>query len=93
MGAIVVVLLLALVLSAAVMLYAAYPYRGEETPLVPRLGEAMRRGVQFLPTLDLDDQDRLALELGHGQSAALDFLECEVICLQAWGCRRHRSTS
>jgi hypothetical protein len=52
MGAIVVVLLLALVLAAAVMLYAAYPYRGEDTPLSPRLGEAMKRGVESLPTLD-----------------------------------------
>ena len=52
MGTIVVVLLLALVLAAAVMLYAAYPYRGEDTPLTPLLGRAMRRGVDSLPTLD-----------------------------------------
>jgi len=52
MGAIVVVLLLALALAAAVMLYVAYPYRGEETPLTPLLGEAMKRGVESLPTLD-----------------------------------------
>jgi hypothetical protein len=52
MGAIVVVLLLALVLAAAVMIYAAYPYRGEDTPLTPMLGRAMRRGVDSLPTLD-----------------------------------------
>lgn len=58
MGPIVVVLLLALVLAAAVMIYAAYPYRGEETPISPRLGEALRRGVQSLPTLDLEQQDR-----------------------------------
>jgi hypothetical protein len=55
-GAIVVVLLLALVLAAAVMLYAAYPYRGEDTPLTPRLGEAMRRGVESLPTIDTEPQ-------------------------------------
>jgi len=58
MGSIVVVLLLALVLAAAVMTYAAYPYRGQDTPLVPRLGEAMRRGVETLPTLDLEQQHR-----------------------------------
>ena len=52
MGAIVVVLLVALVLAAVVMLYAAYPYRGAETPLTPMLGRAMQRGVQSLPTLD-----------------------------------------
>ncbi len=56
MGAIVVVLLLALVLAAAVMVYAAYPYRGEDTPLTPRLGQAMRRGVQSLPTIDPQSQ-------------------------------------
>ena len=37
MGPIVVVLLLALVLAAAVIVYVAYPYRGEQTPS-PRLG-------------------------------------------------------
>lgn len=60
MGTIVVVLLLTLVLAAAVIFYAAYPYRGEETPLSPRLGQALRRGVDSLPTLDRDVQDRLA---------------------------------
>ena len=59
MGTIVIVLLLALVLSGAVLLYAAYPYRGEETPLTPRLGDAMRRGVESLPTLDREEQDQL----------------------------------
>ncbi len=58
MGTIVVVLLLALVLAAAIMLYAAYPHRGEETPFTPKLGEAMRRGVESLPTLDSEHQDR-----------------------------------
>jgi len=52
MGAIVVVLLLALVLAAAVMLYVAYPYRGQQTPVTPLLGAAMRRGVDALPTVD-----------------------------------------
>ena len=52
MGAIVVVLSVALVLAAVIMLYVAYPYRGEDTPLSPRLGKAMRRGVDSLPTLD-----------------------------------------
>jgi hypothetical protein len=57
MGAIVVVLLLALVLAAAVIVYAAYPYRGEQTPVSPRLGDAMRRGVRSLPTVDRDEHD------------------------------------
>ena len=60
MGLIVVVLLLALLLAAAVMLYAAYPYRGEDTPITPWLGEAMRRGVESLPTLGIEQQHRAA---------------------------------
>jgi len=64
MGTIVFVLLLALVLAAAVMLYAAYPYRGEDTPITPSLGRAMRRGVDSLPTLDREEQDRAFVDAG-----------------------------
>ena len=60
MGSIVVVLLLALALAAAIMFYVAFPYRGETTPLTPRLGEVLRRGVDSLPTLDREEQGRLA---------------------------------
>ena len=51
MGAIVVVLLLALVLAAVVMVYAAYPYRGEETPVTPRSRrrDATRRATRCRP--------------------------------------------
>ena len=58
MGSIVVVLVLALVLASAVIVYAAYPYRGQETPLTPRVGEALRRGVDALPTLSQEEQQR-----------------------------------
>lgn len=70
MGPVAVVLLLALVLAAAVMVYAAYPYRGEETPISPRLGEALRRGVESLPTLDLEQQDRAAVRRGSVDAGA-----------------------
>ncbi len=60
MGPIVIMLLLALVLAGAVIVYAAYPYRGEDTPLAPGLGRAMQRGVASLPTLDLEQQDLAA---------------------------------
>ena len=52
MGAIVVVLLLALALAAAIIVYVAYPYRGEQTPVHAAVGNAMRRSVQSLPTID-----------------------------------------
>jgi hypothetical protein len=70
MGTIVVVLLLALALAAAVMLYAAYPYRGQETPVIPLLGRAMRRGVDSLPTLDLAQQDRAVEDQHHAEAGA-----------------------
>jgi hypothetical protein len=66
MGTIVIVLLLALVLAAAVMLYAAYPYRGAETPLTPRLGEVMSRGVRSLPTIDPRRHETAAEHVSHG---------------------------
>lgn len=57
--AVVVVLLLALALAAVVLVYAAFPYRGAETPVSPLVGRALRRGVQRLPTLDTSrDQEQ-----------------------------------
>lgn len=51
MGAVVLVLLPALVLAAAVLVYAAFPYRGADTPGLPLVGRVMRRGVLRLPTV------------------------------------------
>ena len=43
---------LAIVLLAGlIVLYVAYPHRGEEVPHTPWVGEAMRKGVNRLPTL------------------------------------------
>jgi hypothetical protein len=39
-------------LAGLVVLYVAYPHRGEAVPTAPWVGEAMRRGVELLPTLD-----------------------------------------
>jgi hypothetical protein len=45
--------MLVIVLTAGlVVLYVAYPHRGEAVPNVPWVGDAMRRGVARLPTLD-----------------------------------------
>lgn len=41
-----------MVLAGVVVLYVAYPHRGEEVPNAPWVGEAMRKGVNMLPTLD-----------------------------------------
>jgi hypothetical protein len=52
MLAIVVMLTIGLLLSAAVAAYVAFPHRGEDLPVVPQLGQAMRKGVDALPTLE-----------------------------------------
>ena len=49
---IVFTMLATVVLAAIVVLYVAYPHRGQDVPSLPWLGDAMRRGVARLPTLD-----------------------------------------
>jgi hypothetical protein len=46
------ILVLSLASAGAVAIYVAYPRRGEEVPHAPWLGEAMKRGVASLPTID-----------------------------------------
>lgn len=41
-----------LVLAAVVMVYVAFPRRGEQVPRVPWVGSAMKKGVEKLPTVD-----------------------------------------
>jgi len=45
-------MLVILVLAGVVVLYVAFPHRGEAIPHTPWVGEAMRKGVHRLPTLD-----------------------------------------
>lgn len=52
MLSIVLAMLAILTLAGAVVLYVAYPHRGEEVPHTPWVGDAMRKGVAALPTLD-----------------------------------------
>jgi hypothetical protein len=54
---IIIVMFVILMFAAAVVLYAAYPGRGERPPVVPWLGEAVERAAGAVPTLDAE-QDR-----------------------------------
>ena len=54
--------LLSLVVSAAVALYVAYPYRGERMPVAPWLGTAMERAVDAAPVIEADERDLLRLQ-------------------------------
>lgn len=49
---IVLAMLVIMVLAGVVVLYVAFPHRGEDVPNAPWVGEAMRKGVDMLPTLD-----------------------------------------
>jgi hypothetical protein len=39
-------------LAGLVVVYVAYPHRGQDVPRAPWIGEAMRKGVDRMPTLD-----------------------------------------
>jgi hypothetical protein len=49
---IVLTMLLILAIAGVVVVYVAFTHRGEAVPHTPWLGEALRRGVNSLPTLD-----------------------------------------
>lgn len=44
-------MVLILVIAGAVVVYVAYPHRGEEVPGAPWLGDAMKRGVETVGDL------------------------------------------
>lgn len=57
---IVLAMLVIMALAGVVVLYVAFPHRGEEMPHTPWVGDAMRKGVDRLPTLgnQRERQDR-----------------------------------
>lgn len=55
---IILVMLFVIVAAAVVVVYVAYPHRGEQVPVVPQLGDAMRKGVDALPTIAEEEDIR-----------------------------------
>ncbi|MCW2753494.1 MAG: hypothetical protein JWQ32_905 [Marmoricola sp.] len=51
-------MLVILVAAAAVVVYVAYPHRDQEVPGAPWLGEALKRGVEAMPTLEAEHSRR-----------------------------------
>ena len=49
---IVLTMLVIMVLAALIVLYVAFPHRGQDMPRTPWVGAAMKKGVNRLPTLD-----------------------------------------
>lgn len=58
---IVIAMLVSLVVAGLVVLYVAYPHRGEAMPAVPWLGDAMGKAADAAPVLDEDEVDLLRL--------------------------------
>lgn len=56
---VIIVMLAVLALSGLVVLYVAFPGRGEDVPGVPWVGDALGKAVDAMPTLDEEDSDRL----------------------------------
>ncbi len=47
-----------LLIAGLVVVYVAYPHRGEDVPNAPWVGDAMRKGVNLLPTLDNQTEEQ-----------------------------------
>jgi len=56
--AIVLAMFFILLLAGAVVVYVAFPHRGEDVPGVPWVGEAMGKAVDSVPTLDEEYADQ-----------------------------------
>ena len=66
----VVAMLVILVLAGLVVLYVAFPHRGEDVPHVPWVGRLLRKGVDNVPTLDNTDPARPATPIPEPVRAA-----------------------
>lgn len=54
MLAVALMMLAVLVVAGLVVVYVAYPHRGEELPAVPWLGDAMTRAADRAPLLEVE---------------------------------------
>ena len=52
MWTLLIAMLVILVVAGLVVVYVAFPHRGEEVPAAPWLGDAMRSAVEAAPTLE-----------------------------------------
>lgn len=62
---VVIAMLVVLVVAGLVVVYVAYPHRGEEIPAAPWLGEAMTRAVDAAPVLEVEYADSESETLHH----------------------------
>lgn len=55
---VVVTMLVSLVVAGVVVLYVAYPHRGEQVPAVPWLGRALRKAVVTAPVITEEEREQ-----------------------------------
>ena len=53
---IVVMMLVSVMLALLVVVYVAYPHRGEDLPAAPWLGEAMAKAADAAPIIEPEDE-------------------------------------
>lgn len=53
-----VAMVLVMGVAGLVLVYVAYPHRGQEVPHVPQVGRALNRAVDSLPVLDPVDSGK-----------------------------------
>ena len=58
---VVISMLVILAIAGLVVLYVAYPHRGEEVPAAPWLGDAMSKAVDAAPVLEVEYEDTHSL--------------------------------
>ncbi len=74
MTQIVVAMVVIVLLAGVVVVYVAFPHRGEDLPGVPWLGRLMRKGADSLPTVEPEPGDVVPLE---GDAEGLADLDAE----------------
>ena len=57
MLSIVIIMLVILLVAACVVVYAAFPHRGEDIPGAPWLGDAMAKAADAIPVIDDEVDD------------------------------------
>ncbi|AIY18241.1 hypothetical protein GUY44_23570 [Pimelobacter simplex] len=59
---VVLAVLVSLAVAGVVVLYVAYPHRGEQVPGVPWLGDAMAKAADAAPVIEDEERDVLRLQ-------------------------------
>ena len=61
---IVIAMLVCLLVAGLVVVYVAYPHRGEKMPATPWLGDALGKAADAAPVIDEDEADLLRSRSG-----------------------------